>query len=740
MAVEIKEKAADISLQVTEAIRGRASIADTLRAILTVQREVLLLIDSRTVGYLVRQVEDTWVMRKMVMRLAFHGASCGIHWLPILGYAMQIAPRGTDDEPIMICNALNVYTEKVATGYPGHCLDFPARRGTVEQYQQRFIAGAQAVAELIQVLAGQMPAAAMAATQILIRLEDAANDIIGGIVASQMYAEEVIKMPLLLVEIFLYLARKGSLSPTHVLPAFTGRLPGRLAAPHILGVAPWTCGYVTAYCLACAESNPEPAPSTVRHLVNLLYRLAGIVRREESEWRQLAASQQLRIIWDKSIKAGVDPSGVMIAEQHGKLAGLTEQYPWPFDGPGEVSTVIVPIVPVAIPHTGWDTSADVLTGTVTYILKGSPGKNFIKLKYTLASLLIQVCHHCRHSIARLGAVDPMIVDAIGLTPQLLTELTHETEKLLKRYPQVFPTLNDWKVVTPSSTISIWVPLLQFRLIEYADEPIQVSVDWSRRKMTISADPVRRDHPAVPLLPGSALARIRITYEEMALKDRAHNAVRTALFEQIGEDGMETLRGNGRIHAFVDYNLELIDLDLRLFSGVIRDAPICLAFVCLGQFTQTDPVRSLSIGPPVCVDCAADAIWQVVRALGTAAAAAEWRVKGGQGAFADVFLEGIIAGLSGGKELTGDEIINPKYLPQLGWICAYLLLQRVINICYGPPLSVYEFFFYRLSTAERVLFEEGFSLVLSLSAVLQTISVKEMCCVLRKTVTSVMLRQ
>jgi hypothetical protein len=365
----------------------------------------------------------------------------------------------------------------------------------------------------------------------------------------------------------------------------------------------------------------------------------------------------------------------------------------------------------------------------------------VKLRTSFASVLVRALCSLSRTVDLLGPFDDEACAALGFDRGAFRADASAQVKKLAKVPHVFRDIDSWHIETLRGTAtSIWAPVailyesMMGTVGGGAQVPkiAQLDISMERRTLFCNAEPVDWTcHPPSLFLSPEEVGRL----SSFASVGRVRTGLRTTIFAMLSAEGMEAVLANGCINTFVRAHKRLVDLDVRLFSGVVQGVThIYAGLWCVGQFTQCEGLRTLEPpkSPPVTLPRSVDGAWRAISRFGVESAFRRYRVEGRDDDFIDVFLRDVLWSLTSGNELSRRPLtLRVAYLPPIGWICAYIMLRRACFADFGPSVDLDVSIFTRLSHPAMSLFRRGFDVILSLDAVLATLSLDEFCDVLRK---------
>jgi hypothetical protein len=342
-----------------------------------------------------------------------------------------------------------------------------------------------------------------------------------------------------------------------------------------------------------------------------------------------------------------------------------------------------------------------------------------KQKLTIGGLLVLPCCRFLAGVEQLGPASATLLHAIGLDLGTLDVANRVHLKVLKTCPYVFTSLETWQVdVDGGPPPSIWSPLLIFREYENGgpgSARLHVTVDLDRRAIRVHARLPPRDGPPMSFLAPLELGRLTAWQEafterpywarprlhlrlpprspqfKMEMESRRHSlrvAVRTAMNDMLKRDGFEAVRANGCVNVFIMEHRELFDFPLRLLSGTLPGSYVPIAFWCLELYLLIDEFTAIYHDAPAPIRVPSQPLeaWRIIAAFRRESPLKHYIVSDhevdNKEDFIDIFMRGVRAGVTTfALSHHGDP--DGRFLPLLGWACAYLTLISTHLRTLGP---------------------------------------------------------
>jgi hypothetical protein len=487
-----------------------------------------------------------------------------------------------------------------------------------------------------------------------------------------------------------------------------------------------------------------------------------VLERDGEEWRMMNGAMGLRDFWEAMINAGYDPrefSPIRHPDNH----LLRDSCPWPFgDIEGDFPPMnVFPIMPALTTRATWKTGGAFIDGCAEYSVVGGSSTLMNKFRRSFASVLVQIVCRQYRDISLLGALDPRVCVAVGFDPgRFHVEVRAEVRSLM-RMPHIFTEIDKWRVISPRlAQISIWSPLITLYRSRGScageGEEIKLpefSVDFRNRRLSCNVESVKwQDHSSRPFICLNGVVRIgsfpgiMVAGKEGSMEDRVHNSLRTAIIGSLSVDAIDSAQPESALNCFIRLHRNFIDSDIRMFAAVVQGAkhPF-IAFRCEGHFLNNPWVNNI-VEPPntyvVQLNDNVDDIWHVIQAFRSESAFMRYVVRDSPRQFIEVFLQGVMMLLTGGRVLSMETLSseNEKYLAHLGWICAYILIRRVSFANFGPDVPIEEDFMTEILSRghyrgkhprKQEIFGEGFDLILTMRMMTSLVSLKELWQIMRK---------
>jgi hypothetical protein len=693
------------------------------------------------VGLLSREPQSRSAVRATLFMINLVLCAADDRWAPLHLYAMKLIPGAIYGEDLVISYALYEYASAIA---PRVVLDFA---------ESAVMCMKELAPLIIQVASYVAPVAFqlyMAFREFRRASITEAKELTGTLIKNR----DVRRIPKLITKIFVdYYEDNHTIDPiSHLL--FAGYIDQKVLFTENLPLAGKVCQFAVLACLGMSENELTRDSDQAYGLLRLLHRLSMILDRNIAEWDWIAGSRALRDFWESMIGAGYDARRTIMARSTG--SNYNPVYPWPFGDSPASHVELLPIVYAFKRNLDCWTGGPNTRFFFEYHDVADPSIIMRHLLASFASVLIEdVCHQLRYrggDISVLGPLDDVICVAVGFDKEGFDIRSDADVQSLARKPQVFAELNEWVAVTPNQTRhSIWLPLVtsdyNYRSGGGHRKQPSFYADLDRRLLVGNVNEAeRRRRPPRPFISRECKRRLERLGElgqiELFEAERIRANIRTAILGSLSGDVLDSIRPDGQVHTFINEHKNLIDADIRFLSGVVQGLThLFTAFRCMEHFTNNQWVDSL-VEPPdtylIQLDEDVDAAWHVITAYRGESVLMRYAVRDNPGKFIEVFLQRVIARLTGGNPLIGEDplslqaqILDEKYLAHLGWIYAYILVRRVSFPYFGPVIPLGEGFLRLLITkqllGEYAIFNEGVKLILDLDTLLSVVTFDELWC-------------